>query len=1264
MRCYLLIVLVSLLVKTGFTQYGQLRFKRLTTLDGLSQRWVRCIYQDDIGYMWFGTADGLNRYDGNEFRIYRPDPDNKYSIGNIVINHISKKSINEMWICTDEGLFIYKQHLNEFHLFPFLAHESIQCILEDYKGNLWIGTYAGLYKYNPEDNSLLSFFYNEDDPRSISNDRIRCLFEDSHKDFWIGTENGLNLYNSSTNSFIRYKYSEYPGSIAGNNIWSIIEDNKGRLWIGVAQAGLDVFVREKDRAEKDYFVHIMKGSINSLLLDKNNTLWIGRGGGEGLSIIRLDGLENMQKVQPYHYQHSPDINESLSDNSIYYLYQDLFDGIWIGTYGGGVNYFSTKSKKFYNVTVTADKSKSISSNLVNAFYEEDAYLWIGTEMGLNRLNKKTGKITHFYHNENNASSIGANAIYSIEKDKRGNLWIGSWNGGLSRYNYGTETFINFQPKDKDGSISNANVFSICEDSKGNLWIGTIGGGLNRYDHRTGKFTHYMHNEKEPGSLYHNAVNDIVETSKGRLYISVYQTLEFYDYENDKFIHFIHDEHDSGSISNGNILSIFEDSKKNVWIATNMGLNLMNEDDNTFKHYTASDGLPSNIIQAILEDNHGNLWISTNNGMAVFKNGVNKPIHPEFRVYDKHDGLPSNEFIIRAAYKNEEGKMYFGSSLGYTSFYPDSITDNTKEATVIITDFILLRAPEDETKITRTLSKEISRLKEINLSYKLSDFIIRFTALNYLNARKNQYKYRLDGYEDNWHLAGNLGTATYTNIQPGKYTFLVLGTNNDGIWNESPEKLRITIYPPWWRTTLFKIILALFIIFSLIAFYRIRVRVLERQKKLLEDTVKKRTHQLSELNTLLENRQKKIALQNKELEKHRNQLELLIEERTAELKAAKLKAEEGDRLKSAFLANMSHEIRTPMNAIVGFAALLNKKNLKEEQKNRYIEIINNNSESLLLLISDIIDISLIEADQLVLKKENFNVDNILNELESYYKFKTNKEIDIQFIKNKQKKLILSNDQVRFRQIFNNLISNAYKYTESGKINFGYDKIDKEVRFFVSDTGIGIDPSDYENIFIQFFKVDKERKKLYRGAGLGLAICKKLVERMGGKIWVESGIDKGSVFYFTLPLKKTKVSAKNKEISEQKIYSFKNIDVLIAEDEPDNYELIETILKPTGAHLVWAKNGKEAVEFVQSNPSIDNLIVIMDIKMPVMDGYEAIKHIRKINNKIPVIAITAYAQISDRQRIILEEFSDYISKPIKPEDILEALSKYKGTAPSVD
>ncbi len=1257
MRCYILMLIVFLISRAGFSQYDQLRFKRLTTEDGLSQKLVTSIYQDDIGHMWFGTADGLNRYDGYEFKIYRPEPDNTYSIGNGDINFISRKSDNEMCICTEEGIYIYNQQLDEFHLFPPAGRMRIQCVLEDHQQNIWIGSYSGLFKFVPSDSSLVSFYYDEDDNRSLSNNRIKCIFEDSRKNLWVGTENGLNLYRRNSNSFTRFRKSDSPGSIIGNNIWSITEDDKGRLWIGAAQAGLDVFIYDNNPGN-GHFIHIMRGSSNCLLYDSHDALWVGMGGGEALTIIQPDGLDNIDNYKSYHYEHSPSVTESLSDNSVLCVYEDRSGDIWIGTYGGGLNYYSRATKEFYNVKVTSDQATSISSNLVNAIYEEDKFLWIGTEIGLNRYNKKTGLVKHFYHNPDDPSSIGATAVYCIYKDSRGNLWIGSWNGGLSLYNYKTENFTNFKPSVRTGAISNANVFAICEDSRGNLWIGTIGGGLNRYDYSTGKFTHYMLDAKDPASLYNNSVNDIFESSSGKLYISVYYALDLYDYNTGRFRHYIHNEKDSNSLSKGRVLSIFEDSKKNLWVGSTMGLNLLDEEKEVFKHYNTLDGLPNNTIKAILEDNKGNLWISTNKGIAVFKNGINHPDSADFRVYDRYDGLPGNEFIERAAFKNKSGKMYFGSSQGYTSFYPDSIVDNTREPIVIITDFNLLHGTGYNKEMQEVIFKDISRVKEVNLSHGQSDFMVKYAALNYVNPEKNQYKYKLEGYDKEWTFAGYKRIATYTNIQPGKYTFMVLGSNNDGVWSRTPQILDIIINPPWWHTALFKVLFILMVIFIFTALYRMRINMLKKQQKLLEETVNKRTHELWELNALLEKRQKKIARQNAELEKHRNNLELLIEERTSELMAAKQKAEEADKLKSAFLANMSHEIRTPMNAIVGFAALLNNTGLKDNARKRYIDIINNNSESLLMLINDIIDISIIEADQLVLIESNFNVDHILKELESYYILNNDKDIDIQFITEGYKKeLILYNDKIRFRQIFNNLINNAFKYTEKGHIKFGYKILKKEVQFFVSDTGIGIDRSDYNNIFDYFYKIEDKGRKLYRGTGIGLAICKKLLNLMGGKIWVESEMKKGSVFYFTLPLVSEDALITGQKDTENVEYRMENMTIIIAEDEPDSYELIKSILGLSGARLIWVKNGKEAVEEVRKIKKADDHIILMDIKMPVMNGYEAIKKIKKINSSIPVIAVSAYAQLIDKQRIILEQFDGYISKPYKPEAILSLLSKFK-------
>ena len=400
------------------------------------------------------------------------------------------------------------------------------------------------------------------------------------------------------------------------------------------------------------------------------------------------------------------------------------------------------------------------------------------------------------------------------------------------------------------------------------------------------------------------------------------------------------------------------------------------------------------------------------------------------------------------------------------------------------------------------------------------------------------------------------------------------------------------------------------------------------------------------------------MQNEELSRHRNHLEQLVKERTIELEAAKKKAEESDRLKSAFLANMSHEIRTPMNAIVGFSTLISEGDITNSERKGYADIIKDNSDTLLVLINDIIEISLIEANQLRIIKSNFDATSILLQLKNYFSMKNNKGIEFQYTNEKDDaRLILHNDPTRFRQVFSNLLNNAFKYTESGNIWFGYEIQDDQVQFFVSDTGIGIASSDFKNIFNYFHKLEKGDSKIYPGAGIGLSLSSKLIELMGGKIWLESEEGEGSTFYFTIPYSPDNIAVSPKgEKEKRSMYKLEKMKILVAEDEPNNYKLIEKILQPTGAEIIWARNGREAVDFVSKHPGIRNCLVLMDIKMPVMNGIEANEEIKKINRDIPIIAVTAYAYAQDKTEIMQHDFKDYIVKPLKPQRLIESIKKF--------
>jgi signal transduction histidine kinase/ligand-binding sensor domain-containing protein/CheY-like chemotaxis protein len=1240
----------------SFTKEVALTFSHINVKQGISNNWVRCIYQDDRGYIWFGTADGLNRFDGYKCEIYRPYSEGKYALGNISVYDILNKDTDELWVCTDMGVYTYNYISAELKPYPLFERHAVLCMIRDHNQDIWFGTNQGLYCFDPADSTLNSFHADPGDPNSISDNYIHVLYQDPNRNLWIGTQHGLNLYLKEQERFIRFLSGDAKGKLASDEIMSITSDKHERLWVGSARGGLDIL--EFDLAANHKTItNILAGDIIDLLIDSRNFLWIIKGLGEGISRIDLNTFKAGQKFDIGHSLHDPLRLHSLSDNSPFCLFMDDAQDIWIGTFGSGVNYFSYRTKKFTVVRNVKGKLPTISGNLVNAFFEDKQYLWIGTESGLSRYDKISGTYRSYVHDSRAKSSLGNNAVYSILRDSQQNLWVGTWGGGLNRYVPEKESFIRYLPNSGEGSISSANIFSIYEDSRGNLWIGTIGGGLNKFDYESERFTSFKHENEVPGSIYSDAINFITETSDGRVLISTYHSIDEYDYANNSFTRVRTKENDSLLKNEGYILSIYEDSRKQLWLASNVGLEVIAPSGEIKAVFTLEDGLPDNTIQGILEDNEGSLWISTNKGLCRFMSAVELPENPKFMVYTSSDGLSSNEFKQRAAYSDSNGRFYFGSNNGFTHFHPDSISNNYILPRVVISEILMLSSLPDEGDKYRSIGPNANELKTLELSFRNANFIIRFSALNYLNPEKNRYKYRLEGYDNDWIIADEHRVATYTNMEPGKYTFLVMGSNNDGVWCDLPKTLSIIISPPWWKTTIVRGTAVILLLILVMVLYRIRFSILERQKRLLKERVAIRTNELIELNLQLNQKQEEISKQNIELEKHRHDLEEMIRKRTGELEKAKLRAEESDRLKSSFLANMSHEIRTPMNAIVGFSSLLKERKLNKKERNRYIEVITNNCDTLMVLIDDIVDVSLIEADQLSLSQDVFIANEVLEELERYYLLHLKKEIVLKYVnRNNTTELILNTDKIRFRQIFNNLLNNAVKYTNQGKIEFGYEIHANHILFFVSDTGIGIPGSYHRKIFNHFQRIESRTSRLFRGAGIGLSICKKIVELMGGEIWVKSEPGHGSVFYFTIPKSEIKSTQRIPKPDEIISYDLNDITVLIAEDDDINFELLQNILTITGADVRRAKNGNEAVDYIRSHADKKNLIVLMDLKMPDMDGFESHRQIKSIREDVPVIAVTAYAQLTDQKRVRDEKFSDYLPKPINPNLLLKILAEH--------
>lgn len=1263
---FILACLLPLFFATA--QKPDLRFSRIDSSDGLSNNWVRCFYQDYSGMIWIGTSDGMDRYDGEEIKAYRPLAREGGGDLNVAVNAIARKSEGFFWVATDAGLFVYDLKQESFERFEPLGALPVFHVLEDSRGRFWFSSKEGLWMLADEGEQMRLFESNSDDESSLAASYVNAAFEDASGIIWVGTKGGLSVLDAQEEHFISYRENEGASSLVSGDVLSIAQDQQGRIWIASARGGLDLVIPQENG--NLHFRNLSAGKAIWVMVDRENVLWVAKSSGGGLERVELNDFNSTGEIEIDRYNNESGNKWSLSGGSMFCVYEDRDGNIWTGTFGSGVNFYSKLSKRFHVEQKGPNPEFSISDNKVTCFLDDENYFWVGTVSGLERRSKADGTYKRFISVIGDETSLGSDHIFTLFKDSRGNLWAGGWTTGLNRYNYETESFKRFMPSDSPNSIGNSSVFTVTEDPHGNLWIATLGGGLNRFIYETETFEQFVNDPENPDSIASDSINDILLTASGDFYVSTYGVLNKFNRNSNVFTRYGHGGNEGGvsdaanGNSGGHIVDLFEDSLGRVWLATNSGLETFNAESGTFEVFTTEHGLPSNSVQGLLEDEQGNLWISTSAGLSMFEGAVANPHAARFRNVTYHEGLSSDQFDQRSAYKGSDGCLYFGSDAGYTYFHPEEIVFNETPPQMALTDILLLESAPDSRLSYQSLHLNVNMIEELNLSYSQSNFTLKFAALNYLTPEKNQYQYKLDGYDNNWIDAGSVGSATYTRIPPGQYTFQVVGSNNDGVWAEESKTLSIVVHPPWWLTLWFKAAMGLLFISLLWAIYRLRFAWHLKNKIELEERVSNRTSELEEANFMLGKANSelgethgKIATQNKELHQHRDHLEQMIYERTKELVEAKKKAEESDLLKSSFLANMSHEIRTPMNAIIGFSSLLKTARLSDKDRDRFGDVIEKNGQALMVLIDDILDISLIDSDQMKLSTETFYVDEILVELHDLYQLMDDKDVSVELTDPKQfTGLQLTTDPVRFRQVINNLLSNAYKYTDSGTVRFGCSIRNGEALFEIVDTGLGISAKDQVRIFDHFYKVENHSTRMYPGTGIGLAICSKLVDKMGGRIWVESKLGKGSHFFFTLPIHETaKLSPEQTKFP--KTCDLSDVTVLVAEDNETNYELIKYSLRSSGAILQRATNGREAVDFVKQQEDTSRLVVLMDIKMPVMGGGEACTLIKKLDTKIPVVAVTAYAQGNERERIMKQGFNELLTKPISSETLATLVGQYR-------
>jgi len=1263
------------------------------------------ILKDSKGFMWFCTYGGLNRYDGYTITTFKSEHGKINSLQSNSVVTIYEDREGIIWIGSyGGGLISYDPKSELFTQYKYLHLQpkdniipKVASIYEDSSRILWIGTSEGLDKFDKRDGKFINYKVNSD---IHAENNINIVYEGPSSNFWVGSYLGLKLFDRKTGKFTSFKHdSSDVNSLSHPFVYSICEDPSGILWIGTGGGGLNRF-----DPKTGHFIRYLNDPKNNNSIS-NNIVWAVDQYAQGKLILGTEmgiNIFNKETQQFTRITNNPKDPQSLSNNNVRCIYKDNCGLIWIGTDGGGINKMDIYSKKFNDFQSDIFNPNSLSNNNIFTIHEgSSGLIWIGTiEGGLNCYNRKTNQFYRFLYNPKAQGSISSNKILSLATGPSGNLWIGTDRDGLSMLpecdkfeKQGKTNFLVFRPDPYDPKTLNSDIiYSLLEDRSGNVWAGTWGRGLNKlsfnkkskiqaFDYSHPEITHFRPDPKDTSSISSDIVIKLYEDREGIIWIGTAggglnklvlskKEIKGEKIEKETFISYKFDSDNPASLSDNYVTAIYESKKGELWVGTAIGLNKMDRNKGTFKVYTTKDGLPSNVVFGILEDDIGNLWLGTQGGISKFD-----PVIEKFRNYTREDGLLDNLFNPDAFCQTKSGEMFFGGTYGMNSFFPDSISNNPYAPQVMITDIKVLNnsVPIGKDPNGREILKtSISRANEICLSYKDNVLSFEFSASNYANPLKNQYAFRMEGFDKEWvyESAGNRD-ATYTNLDPGTYVFHVKASNCDGVWNNEGTSIKVFISPPYWETWWFRVIVIACVFLLLYAIYLLKVRDIKNQQFQLETIVKKRTEELNKSNELLEERNEEILSQKEEvevqknhilnqkteLEKHRWNLEDLVTERTAELEEAKNKAEESDRLKTAFLTNMSHEIRTPLNAIVGFSSLFFETEFTKEEKVEYQKQISQSSETLLLLIDDILDLSKIESGQLEIINEEFSVNKLLEDIYSYWLFnKTKDGVELK-LNNKEKhiNIWLDSDKYRIRQIITNLMSNALKFTEAGFVELGFEINEDAYLFYVKDTGIGIAEENLDLIFERFRKVDDDKTRLYRGVGLGLAISNSIAEMLGGKLFVKSEPGYGSTFFFSLTSKINEES-ENKTPSHKivynKQYNWADKRILIVEDNDASYMFLKKVLEKTKANTLWAADGNTAVDYFYSGLTFD--IVLMDIRLPGISGVEAMRLIREIKPDQKIIAQTAYASVKNEKEMIEAGFNDYLSKPTNIMLLLQKIS----------
>lgn len=1200
----------------------------------LSNSLINKVYQDRKGFIWVATEDGLNKFDGNKFTMYRHNENDKSSILDDYVRTLCEDRSNRLWVACNNGVQIYNRNTDSFDNINIILNGSkiwpaVTSIIERKNGDIWISTSGQGIFFIHKGNNKAEFSSEEKFSHKTNCYLINTLFEDSKKNLWVGTEDrGVFRYQTETGKIQNY---HSPGSLTGNDISTICEDNAGNIFVGTLTEGLNMLKPGTDRFVPIKYKNNTRLKIKSLLFDQQNKLYVGIDGDGLKEFDRSTSTINDSKISITSFD--------FSKSKVHSILEDKDHNLWLGLFQKGIILIPGSSNKFEYIGYKSVHKNTIgSSSVLSVYVDHDGVTWIGTDNdGLYAINNDGELLKHF--SPKNGQPSMPETVVCIYEDSSHELWIGSYFSGLAKVNKSTGKceYISGLNKEKD-SNEREKVYSLLEDNSNNLWIGTYGKGLYKMNLKSKQMTLYefhkgSKNNAASNTFTLNRINSMIQDRSGLIWIGASGGLACYSSKKETFINYLNK---NNLLPGYLVFTLLESDNEQIWIGTSTGLLCFDKNKRYFKKYTIDNGLPSNVICGLTKDDSGNIWISTHQGISKFI--VNKK---KFINYYASDGLQGNEFTRGAVFKSKQGKIFFGGPGGVTAFYPQNITERKKNLKVIISNFFLFNRSirvGDKSGGRLITKKPITDTEEIRLAYNESTFSIEFSAMEFNNPERIYYQYMIEELSNEWiNTHYGVNKVTYSNLQPGKYTFKVRACDHNNI--SAIKTVTIIITPPWyhswWAICLWIIILSViiyYIVLYLISRIRHRQEIIEREHK----------EQLNE---------------------------------------AKLQ----------FFINISHEIRTPMTLII---SPLEKLLTEKSEKHPTYLMMYRNAQRILRLINQLMDVRKIEKKQMQMHFRETDIVGFVKDIMQVFDYLANKKNITFDFTHSEKMLKVWIDLNNFDKVLLNILSNAFKYTpESGSISInlstGYDNnaISPLKDFFeisITDTGIGIDNNKIEQIFERFYQINNSMTESSFGTGIGLHLSRSIVELHHGIIKAENRTDvQGSRFIIRLPLGSSHLSDEELEKTNNvtsnltsllqqesmnrilldtpnkdniKKKSKTKYHVLIVEDEDDIRQYIKEELS-TDFRISECNNGKEGLEFIlKEKPDL----VISDVMMPEMDGITLCRKIKQNINiySIPVILLTAKNRTEDQLEGLDIGADAYLGKPFNIDLLISTVNNLIG------